>query len=435
MYPSITKVVLYNFSKLRSEAFWVLFGQIGAAAGGLFGLKVLTRLMEPAEFGQLAIASTIVLLIGNNVFGPVSQGLMRFWSISQERGQIQTYVYTARRCMRLLFFTTGLGGIGALGFVFFHHSGDWGLLLALAVIVGGFTGWFGVRTAIIIAARKRKAVALMNCGGAFLKPLLMSILLFFFARKSTVAMAGFLFSMVLMVIVSEGYFKRFLYGQFFHGPVTSPAQKRTSDIGREILKFAWPFFIWGLFSWVHQYCDRWALQIFYGENTVGVFSAVTQLSIYPLIFLSAFLSSFFMPIAYDRAGDLNSSESMASANRVILYMIGIYALATSALIVVFGLFHASLLTVFSNVRYTKLSYLLPGLTGAWALFYLGQMLSGFGMIANKPHLYILPICVSGVLAMVLTFTLSATSGPPGVSGRWQSPARFTPLGFSGSPWV
>jgi len=66
---------------------WVFAGQVGVAIGGLAGVKIMTYLLSPNEFGRFSIANTIILLFGSNIFGPLGQGLMRYWSISQHRGQ------------------------------------------------------------------------------------------------------------------------------------------------------------------------------------------------------------------------------------------------------------------------------------------------------------------------------------------------------------
>ena len=71
--------------RLGNEALWVLGGQVGVAVGGLLGIKVLTHLLSPHEFGRLSLANTIVLLVGMVSFGPLSQGMMRYWSISLDR--------------------------------------------------------------------------------------------------------------------------------------------------------------------------------------------------------------------------------------------------------------------------------------------------------------------------------------------------------------
>jgi len=103
-------------------------------------------------------------------------------------------------------------------------------------------------------------------------------------------------------------------------------------------------------------------------------------------------------------------------------MTGAYVIGASILILLFLFFHNEVVLLISNVNYTELSFLLPGLTAAWAFFYLGQMFSGFGLLANKPKKYILPILVSAIIAAITTFYFSKRYGPVGVV--WS-------LGFSG----
>lgn len=95
-------------------------------------------------------------------------------------------------------------------------------------------------------------------------------------------------------------------------------------------------------------------------------------------------------------------------------MIAFYAVGTAVLILLFSQFHQQLVLFISNDQFIELSYLLPWLTAAWALYYLGQMLSGYGLLANRPHVYILPISISGIIAAGLTFLLADTNGPAGV---------------------
>ena len=95
-------------------------------------------------------------------------------------------------------------------------------------------------------------------------------------------------------------------------------------------------------------------------------------------------------------------------------MTGAYIIGASVLILAFLFFHNEVVLLMSNVNYTEFSSLLPGLTAAWAFFYLGQMFSGFGLLANKPKKYILPIVVSAIVAAITTFYLSKRCGPVGV---------------------
>jgi O-antigen/teichoic acid export membrane protein len=135
---------------------------------------------------------------------------------------------------------------------------------------------------------------------------------------------------------------------------------------------------------------------------------------YPLIFGSGFLSSLFTPIAFQKGGDLSQNHKVASANKILMAMTGIYIIGAVVLIGFFAVFHQSLVLLISNISFIRYSHLLPWLTLAWALFFLGQMFSTFGFLANQPRIYIMPKLVSSVVAVSATFYLSFRIGPIGV---------------------
>jgi O-antigen/teichoic acid export membrane protein len=384
------------------------------ALGLLFGIKKLTHFLDPLEFGRLALANTVVLLVGTNLFGPLGQGFMRYWSISQESGRLEEFVLVTNRYARLLTSIILAVSLILVLFMAFTEWLDWAVLLLISLIVGTITGYFGVRMSVLLAARKRKIVALVNTGTSFFKPFIGALFVVFFVSKADCVMSGYLVTTFAIMCVVEHLYKKTL--KDFSGvlPGTKQPKAESGNLGREILSFSWPFCVWGMFGWMHQSCDRWSLQAFHGSDVVGAFSVITLLAVYPLIFASGFLSNLFMPIAYERAGNLTSCSSIRSANRVLYIMTGAYIIAALILIIVFLLFHNEVVLLMSNAKYAEFSSLLPGLTSAWAFFYLGQMFSGFGLLANKPRKYILPIIVSALIAITTTFPLSKGYGPLGV---------------------
>ena len=404
----------HRIFRLRSEVLWVFIGQLGMALGLLFGIKILTHFLDPLEFGRLALANTVVLLVGTNLFGPLGQGFMRYWSISQESGRLEEFVLVTNRYARLLTSIILAVSLILVLFMAFTEWLDWAVLLLISLIVGTITGYFGVRMSVLLAARKRKIVALVNTGTSFFKPFIGALFVVFFVSKADCVMSGYLVTTFAIMCVVEHLYKKTL--KDFSGvlPGTKQPKAESGNLGREILSFSWPFCVWGMFGWMHQSCDRWSLQAFHGSDVVGAFSVITLLAVYPLIFASGFLSNLFMPIAYERAGNLTSCSSIRSANRVLYIMTGAYIIAALILIIVFLLFHNEVVLLMSNAKYAEFSSLLPGLTSAWAFFYLGQMFSGFGLLANKPRKYILPIIVSALIAITTTFPLSKGYGPLGV---------------------
>jgi O-antigen/teichoic acid export membrane protein len=403
-----------SYKRFRSEIFWILLGHGGVLLGGMTGIKLLTQSVSPVEFGRFALANTLVLLIGTNVFGPVGQGVMRFWSITGERGERAVFSRLSGKIIhQLSLWILGIGA-GSATVVFFWKDWGWGILVFVAIAAGILSGWAGVRLSVLMAARERKRVALINTCAAFAKPLAGVLLIYFFIADAVLILAGYTISLCVVVIVCENQFKKLVSST---AAVQDRPQNRVAGnhcLKNELSAFIWPFYIWGIFGWMHQSCDRWAIQSFHGTEVVGAFFVISQLALYPLVAGSSFLSTFFIPIAYQKAGGSVSGTDFRSATRIISAMTGFFFIGSAALILLYVFFHEHVVLLISSDQFTVYSTYLPWLTGAWALYYLGQMFAGFGLLANKPGLYITPIIVSGVLVTLLSFLLSSIYGVLGV---------------------
>ena len=400
---------------LTPEALWIFVGQAGMAIAGLLGIKLLTYVLNSAEYGRLALANTIAALIGTNLFGPLAQGLMRFWAISKDRGNLDVFYAVSNRLAKYLGFAALLTTIIFSFILNIIKSFEWAILITLSLIIGIITGLFSLRIGIFTAARRRKRTAILNISNTFLGPLIATFLAVLIIAKANIALVGYLLAAIFVLLIAE----RFYYSQIAseaspNYSISNTPAPLSQGLGKEILSYSWPFIVWGVFNWAHVSCDRWSLQTFHGSEVVGAFAVVSLLGTYPLIFGSGFLSTLFAPIAFQRAGSLSDKESIASANKILLLMTTIYILGAIILIGIFTVFHRQLILLISNQRFVKFSYLLPGLTTAWALFFLGQILTSFGLLVNKPQSYIFPKLGASIVAVVTTFYLSWKMGPVGV---------------------
>lgn len=379
-------------------------GQVGVALGGLLSVKILTHLLNPFEYGRFSIANTVIVLIGANLFGPLGQGFMRYWSIVQDYRALDEYSHISGNYIRRLIYVSVLLACLFGSLLFSIHRHGWIVIIVLALLGGAFSGWASIRISILMAARKRRHVSVINVSTAFAKPAGAGLLVIYWVDRADIAVLGFLIVACASAWVAEHFFRRLTEKR--RAQLSDSGSVIDHNLGQAIVTFSKPFFIWGIFAWAHQSCDRWALLAFQGADTVGAYSVIAQLAFYPLVFASGFLSIFFIPIAYQRAGRLQSETSISSANKVLVGMVSLYVTGALLLIMLFYLFHHQLVLLISNEQYAHYSYLLPMLTAAWSLYYLGQMLSGFGMLINKPNLYIRPILVSGSLATIMTFALA-----------------------------
>ncbi len=390
---------------------WVFAEQMGTAIAGLFGVKLLTNILGPSEFGIFILANTVVVLISVNfLFGPLGQGLMRVWSISQGRGDLGTF-YAVSRMFEKYIITISIIVAIVLVIISVNIKGrNWAILMAFSMMAGITSGCLGLRLSVFTAARKRKWVSLLNIGNTVLKPLI-AVGFLLINKNATWAMVGYLVATFIIVLLAERFYNHIVSNTVYP---TLMKNNILSSIKKDIISFSWPFAVWGIFNWIYASCDKWALQAYHGVEVVGAFAVVSQLAIFSLVYSYNFLNSLFVPIAFQRAGDLNNNQNIISANKILVIMTIIYILGVIILILIFSIFHYPLVLLISNIQFADLSFLLPWLTFAWSLFYLGQVLTNFGMLAKHSRIYIMPKIISSIIAGICTFYLSNKIGFAGV---------------------
>lgn len=405
----INQLIKRSFIK---EISWVFVEQIGLIVGGFIGIKLLTHFLTPSEYGYLSLSNTIIFFITTTLF-VFNQAFLRFWSICKDRGDINAFYYVVenyRKSGLIMTIIVSLSGFILLRFLKVKY---WDSLFIISSLIGGASGLLESRASIFTAARKRKISAFLKGGNAILKPIVAVFFVLFIVSKTNYALLGYLFSTLFFLILAEYVYNKSIYNSFsgFFSVRGFPLLK---GVGKEIILYSWPYLVWAPFNWVYLSSDRWALQAFHGTQIVGGYSVVSRLATLPLIFGSSFLILFFAPIAFQAAGSLSKKKSIERGYKILGIMIGIYIFIVTFLIIFYAFSHRTLILLISNYKFIRFSYLLPELTLAWSFFYLGQLLSQFGLLKNKPQEYVLPKAVSALILGLMSFYLSQKMGVEGV---------------------
>ena len=389
--------------------------QFGSAVAAFIGLKLLTRLLGTAEFGSLAVQNTLIAFIGTTMFGAFGQGLLRFYSVCSERGQLRSFYALGHRLTVTL-------GLVALGLMLLGITATWiggqkghdAPSVAVSSLAGLFAGLLGLKTTVFFASRQRKTVALLCVGDMLLKPLIASLLILVIAPKSLVALCGYCVGTLAVLCVAELLYRRETGLNKGDSVDKAGGDANVAVLWKEMWAYSWPFAVWAVFGWVHLSCDRWVLRAFYGPAVVGAFAVVSQMSAFGLAGGAGFLTSLFGPIAFQRAGNLKGEGNLVGASRVLVLATAIYIMGVATLVGLFAACHDWLVLLVSNEAFLTYSHLLPWLTLAWGLFYLGQMLVQWGFLVRKTASYILPKCIAAVVALVLSIALTPEKGPDGI---------------------
>lgn len=393
--------------RLSREGFWIAIGQAGVVIGSLLGVRILTGLLPPAEYGELALGLTVATFVGQVLFGPLGNGATRFYALACERGQLGDYVAALRRLILLgtgavllagILAVSGLAAIGRL-----RLSTIVGVAVVFAILSGYNSSLNGVQN----AARQRAVVALHQGLEAWAKFLVAAGLIVLLGAMSSVVLIGY--SVAVLIVLWSQYL-------FFRRAVLAG----TTSLGdasvwrRKIWDYSWPFASWGLFTWAQLASDRWSLEFFSTTRDVGLYAVLFRLGYYPMQMASGMALQFLAPIFYQRAGDGRDSRKNADVSRLCRRLTVLILIVTITGVVLTSFFHNEIFETLAGKRYASASGLLPWVLASGGIFAAGQAIA-LDQLSKLRTRAIAPIKIAtAVVGVVLNFVGAYFLGLVGV---------------------
>lgn len=391
--PAIRIPALERLQRLSKEGLWIVVGQGAAITGALFGVRLMTELLDPAAYGELALAMTVATLVNQSVLGPLGNGISRFFAPAKEQSDVGAYLHAAARLVLLataIIFAAMLLAMVALKIV---GLGAWIAATAGALVFSVLSGWSAVLSSIQAAARHRAVVALHQGLESWLRYLLAGALLVWLGPGSSVALLGYALALVVVLGSQYCFFRRMT-------PNLTGVQHATGKWQEQIWAFSWPISIFGVFTWMQLVSDRWALGLFSTKQEVGLYAVLFQIGYFPISLLSGIAASFLAPIFYQRAGDASSEQRNADVNRISWHITWWSLGITLVAVLVALLAHGTIFRLFVAPQYHSVSGMLPWVVLAGGVFAASQTLSLALMSKMKTRL-MMPAKIGTAMAGVL----------------------------------
>lgn len=386
-----------RFVRLFKESFWIVSGQVFGVIGALVGVRVLTELMSPSEYGQVALGMTFVMFLGQAWLGPLGTGAARFFAPASEAGELKQYLKAVGQLIYLVNKAILPLALVICIFILVSNLDEWLPLVVGALIIAIVTNCNGVASGIQNAARQRAIVALHSGVTPWVRLLLAVSLIYYFGVSSTVVIWAYVFAAIIILLSQYHFFKQILK--------VSEQQTSVNDSSHvwksHIVKYSWPFAAWGIFFALYQASDRWALVAFSSQSDVGLFSVLYQLGYYPVALFTEMLFSLLTPILFSRAGDGKNSERLNNAIRLNLKIFGAVLLTTLFIFFATWTTHELIFKVFVAEEYRKVSNLLPWVSLSAGLVTSGHILSLARMSALETKALIVPKVLTSVLGILL----------------------------------
>lgn len=354
--------------RLAKEGSWVLSGQVASVIGALMLVRVLTEYLEPEQYGLLALSLTIAGGVNQILMGGVTAGIGRYYSIAAEMNDLPCYLRASRR---LIGYATAVVAVIAMvlvaGLLLLGYS-QWISLVAAALVFSVLSGCNATLSGILNAARNRVVVAFHAGLDAWLKILLAVSMMIWLGSSSTAVVWGYAISSLLVT----GSLLIFLRPSM---RLKDNKPQSSTNWGSQIWLYSWPFSVFGVFTWLQQISDRWALQTFASEHAVGLYAVVFQLGYVPIGLVTGIAMTFLGPILYQRSGDARDQSRNLSVH-LIAWRITSAGLLMTALAFVLSFFlHEWIFQMLVSEKYHAVSNLLPWTVLAGGVFSAGQMLA------------------------------------------------------------
>ena len=398
-----------NKKNLIKEVIWFAFGQSISILCALVLIRLLTESLSVSKYGEIALILSILALVNQIIYGGISLGAGRFYSIANEGNERRDYFAASfwifQRASYMLFLLSLVAWI-ILYSLSIQISSYLAMSCFLFSILSGYNNLFNN---IQSAARNRIKVALHAGLDGILKIIFALLGIQLCGPEDYVVIAAFSLSS-LIVVLSQYIFIRKDYLKRIEGEVTEVSN--TKMYLNKLWAFSWPFSAWGFFTWAQLSSDRWSLEIFQSMDSVAYYAVLFEIGYRPITLIIGLIVTFMTPILFEQGTrfglGLNLGRGRARVEATTRWILLVCLAVSSLIALIAQLIHSWLFGLVAALRYSEVSNYLPWMVLAGGLFATGQVLA-VKMMSDLNTLKSLPIkVISSMIGVALN-----------ILGAWQ----------------
>jgi O-antigen/teichoic acid export membrane protein len=356
--------------KLIKEIIWVVIGNSINILGVLLILKLFTKKLSSEEYGIYYLSLTISIFIGQIFFGPLGNGISRYFAISKEEGKTAELITNSLKICKKTIIILGIFYLVTIVILIIMQKSNYIFALTSTVFFSIFSGFTSIIYSIQNINRERKLVAFFQIIETTLKISLTYFLILVFKQNANTALLANAAASLLIFIIQIWYLNK--YNKIL---VSSNIKLINTKYIKKIINYSIPFSIWGIFAWAQISSDRWFLQSFTDTNAVAKYAVLFQIGYYPLTILMGYIVQVITPILFNTAGngEDNSRKQKATKLNIKIAFSSLVITACSFIFVFY--FHGNISNLLSSSKYIEVSKFLPYMILSGGIFATSQILS------------------------------------------------------------
>jgi O-antigen/teichoic acid export membrane protein len=373
-------------------------GQSIAAFGGLVGVRLLTQMLSPTIYGEVALGMTLALLVQQTTLSPLSVAFLRFFAPAREARTIGAYSVAVRRLLLQASIAVAILGVACtIGLVGVARAEWIGVVLA-ATALSLCSGYNVALDSIQNAARHRLLVVVHQIANQWARFLVALSLIVAFEKTSAIVLAAY------ALVASATMCSRTLFLWKRLGTPGDTANN-SPEVAHEMVvrmrRYALPFATWGVFTWAFEASGRWALQLSSGATDVGLYAALWQIGQYPIVLFADAIATTVAPVVFARAGDGSDQLRLRDARRMNALVVGIMFTIAIAAAVGGLVFQDHIVALLVGPEYQAIAPLLPWAILAGGLFGCAQVAVLRILMSTDTRVLIAPKIGTAVAGVVL----------------------------------
>ena len=402
---------IYFFKKFGKESFYVLITNLVQVAEKVFVIVIVSRALSISDFGIYGLALTVSSLIFLIIYTPFYNGIHRYSVISRDLKQENNFislVFKSWSIISLFVFT--------LLILFYFlllilNKSQWYQITSLVVIFTILSSLLELVISYFKSLRKHKDAFILRSIDMLIKILLIYVL---GVEEIKDIFLIFIFSNALIL---PFFFK------FFISNINWNFNKKQRFWFVKIFSFSKYFFYWGIFYWVQFNCSKWIIEFFDTNDNLGLFNALYQISITPILLLGTTIFAFLSPIINEKT-DLRGKSKidlykllknimLLSPIIILLVSIVIYFFGETIVILLLGNKFIEVNTYFIISTISSIFYVLINITSSFiftknkpgSLLIINILHSIFTVLVSIPLIY--SFSINGAVYSLLIVNLLA----------------------------
>jgi O-antigen/teichoic acid export membrane protein len=349
------------------ELTWVVFGKISSLVGSMVLVKLLTQSLDLDEFAKLTLGLTVCNLFTSIIMGALGQGIGRVYVDVVSKNDFYDFKKTLAKINRivLLVYASLLIFVGVMVFLF-----GWQKWLALALILMVYSYVYGlndISMGLQNLARNRKESVLGGFAEVFAKIAFIYWLMTIWDLSVFYVIVIYIVSSLVSLSYQASVFKK-----LDKLSVQTSIDYKNKNWQHQILSISTPAAFAGVFVWLQQASDKWALNFFHGSESVAQYTVVYQLGYAPFLVGMGVVMSLLTPVIY-------KAKQRLLMNKLLIFVF----LITAFGVVISAAYFEKFFELVIDSRYSAAAKYLPFMLVSAGFFQAGEVVSSQLMSENR----------------------------------------------------